>query len=84
MLRGKENELLSPATTPAEDEHCLATIRHYRSLVPMAQEMRKPIFQLTSADGAIGSHSVAVTNAYGEYKELAKNISRAAGLVATR
>ena len=84
MLIGKENELLSPATTPAEDEHCLATIRHYRSLVPMAQEMRKPIFQLTSADGAIGSHSVAVTNAYGEYKELAKNISRAAGLVATR
>ncbi len=79
-----ENESLSPAITPAEDEHCLATIRPYRSLVPMAQEMRKPIFQLTSADGAIGSHSVAVTNAYKEYKELARNISKAAGLVATR
>ena len=35
------------AATPEEDEHCLATIRHYRSLVPMAQEYRKPIFHLT-------------------------------------
>ncbi len=83
MLMAKENESSSPGTTPAKDKHCLATIRHYRSLVPMAQEMRKPIFQLTSADGAIGSHSLAVTNAYDDYKELAKNISKAAGLAAT-
>ncbi len=84
MLGGAADELLPPANTPAEDGNCLATIRHYRSLVPMAQEMRKPIFQLTSADGAIGSHSIAVNKAYGDYKELAKNISKTAGLVATR
>ncbi|MFV0437190.1 MAG: hypothetical protein ACK5PS_07350 [Desulfopila sp.] len=36
------------------DPYCLATIKHYRSLIPMAQEHRKPIFNLTSADGAIG------------------------------
>lgn len=44
-----------PALHP--DPHCLASLKHYRSLIPMAQEVRKPIFRLTSADGAIGSHS---------------------------
>ena len=43
--------------SPASDTNCLATIKHYRSLIPMAQESRKPIFNLTSADGAIGSHA---------------------------
>ena len=34
--------------TPSQDEkHALATVKHYRSLVPMAQEARKPIFHLT-------------------------------------
>lgn len=62
------------AAKPAEDEHCLATIRHYRSLVPMAQEHRKPIFDLTPADGAIGGHANAVTDAYRDYKRLAQGI----------
>ena len=66
------------AATPAEDKHCLATIRHYRSLVPMAQEHRKPVFQLTSADGAIGGHSAAVNDAYKDYKKLAKDLARKA------
>ncbi len=68
------------AAKPTEDEHCLATIRHYRSLVPMAQEHRKPIFQLTSADGAIGSHSQAVTDAYRDYKRLAQDLAKQAQL----
>ena len=68
------------AATPAEDEHCLATIRHYRSLVPMAQEHRKPVFQLTSADGAIGGHSAAVNDAYRDYKILAQVLARKAQL----
>ena len=67
-------------TSPAEDKRCLATIKHYRSLVPMAQEMRKPIFHLTPADGAIGSHAAAVSNAYKDFKDLAELIIRRAGL----
>ena len=62
------------AAKPADDEHCLETIRHYRSLVPMAQEHRKPIFHLTSADGAIGGHANAVRKAYWDYKLLAQRI----------
>ncbi len=51
--------------------NCLARLKHYRSLIPMAQEVRKPIFHLNSADGAIGNHSQAVRDAWSDFKELA-------------
>ena len=61
--------------TPSQDaEHALATVKHYRSLVPMAQEARKPIFHLTTADGAIGSHAAAANDARRDFKVLAKKI----------
>jgi cellulose biosynthesis protein BcsQ len=53
------------------DGNCLARLKHYRSLAPMAQEAHKPIFALTSADGAIGSHAAAVRDAYSDFKALA-------------
>ena len=63
------------AETPEQDEeHALATVKHYRSLVPMAQEARKPIFHLTPADGAIGSHAAAANAARQDFKELAQKI----------
>ena len=49
-------------------------MRHYRSLVPMAQEYRKPIFKLTTADGAFGSHAAAVADARADYRALAEKI----------
>ena len=68
-----ENEILGIA--PENDDYCLATIKHYRSLIPMAQEQRKPIFNLTPADGAIGSHANAVQDAKRDFQELAKKIA---------
>jgi chromosome partitioning protein len=62
------------AATPAEDGQCLATFKHYRSLIPMGQEARKPIFKLTPADGAIGSHAQAVQDAYTDFKLLAEKL----------
>ena len=50
-------------------------IKHYRSLIPVAQEHRKPIFNLTSAGGAIGSHANAVQDARKDFKELAIKIA---------
>jgi hypothetical protein len=69
----RENILRIPASqrSTANDGNCLAKLKHYRSLVPMAQEVRKPIYQLTSADGAIGSHSAAVQGAWSDFKALA-------------
>ena len=63
-----------------EDPYCLATIKHYRSLIPMAQEHRKPIFHLTSAEGAIGSHANAVQDAKRDFKELATKIATQMGI----
>lgn len=56
------------------DPLCLATLKHYRSLVPMGQEARKPIFHLTVADGAIGNHALAVKEAYTDFEALANKI----------
>ena len=59
---------------PNLDERSLATVKHYRSLVPMAQEARKPIFKLSSADGAIGGHASSVWDAYTDFQKLAQAI----------
>lgn len=64
----------------ADDPYCLATIKHYRSLIPMAQEHRKPVFNLTSADGAIGSHANAVQDAKKDFKLLAEKIAEKIGM----
>lgn len=64
-----------------DDPYCLATIKHYRSLIPMAQEKRKPIFNLTSADGAIGAHANAVQDAKKDFKQLALKIAKQIGVI---
>ena len=69
-----------PATPAQDHEHALATVKHYRSLVPLAQEARKPIFHLTPADGAIGSHAAAVTDARHDFRALAGKILQKMGL----
>lgn len=72
----RESVLSDKSTPPlmADDPLCLARLKHYRSLVPMAQEARKPIFQLTAADGAIGSHSYGVQEARKDFNSLAQSI----------
>jgi chromosome partitioning protein len=76
-----EDKIGPYAVTPEEDpENSLATVKHYRSLVPMAQEARKPIFHLTPADGAIGAHAAAARDAYKDFKILAKKIVKRIGI----
>ena len=62
------------------DAENIAQLKHYRSLMPMAQEARKPIFHLKPADGAIGSHMAAVQNVRSDFEALARNIARRIGL----
>jgi chromosome partitioning protein len=64
-----------------QDPYCLAMLKHYRSLMPMAMEARKPVFALKPADGAIGAHGEAVRNAYHDFLALAKRIAERAGAV---
>jgi len=74
------NEPAGDDVLQQDDPYCLATIKHYRSLIPMAQEHHKPIFNLTSADGAIGSHSGAVQDAKKDFQQLAVKIARQMGI----
>jgi cellulose biosynthesis protein BcsQ len=67
--------------TIEKDPYCLAMLKNYNSLMPLAQEARKPIFSLRSADGAIGSHANAVAKAHGDFKALAQDIAKRIGLV---
>ena len=77
------SEVLGDSTAidvTAHDEHCLATLNHYRSLMPMAQEARKPMFQLRAADGALGAHIHAVQDCYRDFKALATAIAAKCGI----
>lgn len=64
----------------SEDPYCLALLKHYRSLMPMAMEAHKPIFYLKAADGAIGSHFEAVKSCYDDFQKLAAKIGSFAGI----
>jgi chromosome partitioning protein len=63
-----------------QDPYCLSLLKHYRSLMPMAMEARKPIFFLKSADGAIGAHIEAVKSCYLDFQKLAAKIAANAGI----
>jgi len=71
---------VGPTPPPSSDPHCLARLKHYRSLVPMAQEARKPIFHLSPADGAIGNHAAAVRDARNDFNALATALLERIGL----
>lgn len=68
------------APRAVDDPCCFALLKHYRSLMPMAQEARKPMFFLKPADGALGAHVYAVQDAYRDFRSLARKIAERAGL----
>ncbi len=61
---------------PSEEvsSYQLGTVRHFSSLIPLAQEARKPVFSLRAADGALGSHRKAAERAGQLFEELARTI----------
>lgn len=70
-----EKVLETPVTSvSADDGNCLGQLKHYRSLVPMAMEARKPIFRLKPSDGAIGAHTYSVKECERDFRELASRI----------
>lgn len=63
-----------------KDPYSLALLKHYRSLMPLAMEVRKPMFSLKPADGAIGAHVDAVKSCYKDFQDLAWRIAQSAGI----
>jgi len=72
-------ESLDQEVRVENDSHCLGILKHYRSLMPLAQEARKPMFFLKPADGAIGGHTAAVQDCYRDFRELARRIAERCG-----
>lgn len=67
---------IDPERSIANDVNCLALLKHYQSLMPLAQEARKPMFFLKPGDGAIGAHIAAVQSAYKDFLSLARGIAK--------
>ncbi len=74
------DEIIQSLPIVTQDPYCLSLLKHYRSLMPMAMEARKPIFFLKSADGAIGAHIEAVRSCYIDFQKLAAKIASSAGI----
>lgn len=56
------------------DRNRIGFIKNYQSLMPLAEDARKPIFRLTPADGAIGAHAAAVSKCYVDFRLLTEEI----------
>ena len=69
---------------PETDENRVATVKHYRSLVPLAQDARKPIFALSAADGALGSHAAAARDAFHDFRQLVQEVLRRSAMEVER
>ncbi|HUY89427.1 MAG TPA: ParA family protein [Pirellulales bacterium] len=65
-------DCVPPAT---EDPNCLALLKNYRSLMPLAQDALKPMFYLKPGDGALGGHVNAVQSCYKDFRQLARKIA---------
>ena len=66
--------------TIGEDGNCLATLKHFRSLMPLAQDARKPMFFLKAGDGARGGHMKNVQKCYDDFAQLARIIAERCGV----
>ena len=74
------NQSMENSISVSNDPHCFVMLKHFRSLMPMAQEARKPIFHLKPADGALGAHTCAVQDAYQNFMDLTRKIGEKTGL----
>ncbi|MGF1663071.1 MAG: ParA family protein [Kineosporiaceae bacterium] len=52
----------------------IGTVRNYRSLMPLAHDARKPMFDLRPADGAIGSTQRYVQVCLQEFRDLSREV----------
>jgi hypothetical protein len=65
----------------SDDPYQLASLRNYRSLMPFAQDARKPMFDLRPGDGALGSTGRLVQTCFREFESLALQVMKSAAIV---
>jgi len=52
----------------------IATLKNYQSLMPLAHDARKPMFDLRPADGALGSMQTLVQRCYQDFESLSEKL----------
>jgi cellulose biosynthesis protein BcsQ len=62
--------------------HEIATLRNYQSLMPLAHDARKPMFDLRPGDGAVGATQAYVQKCYQDFRALAEVVVARLGLEA--
>src|SRR5439155_22132955 len=67
-------------TRRQKDPNCLAMLKNYRGLMPLAQDALKPIFHLKPGDGALGGHMAAVQDCHKDFEKLARAIADKYGI----
>lgn len=65
-----ENELEKYDLVQDLDDYKFAEFKNYNSLIPLAQDAQKPIFELTSKDGVIGGHISYVRDCKKEFEDI--------------
>ncbi|MEU9890384.1 ParA family protein [Sphaerisporangium sp. NPDC051011] len=66
--------MLAEPRDPDGRSYELATMRNYQSLMPLARDARKPMFDLKAADGALGSTQSYVQKCRAEFRLLAESV----------
>jgi hypothetical protein len=56
----------------ADDPNCIFTVKHMASLAPIAQQARKPMFDLKQADGIGGGQIQAVARCRADFRRLTR------------
>jgi chromosome partitioning protein len=64
----------SSRADPFDKSFEIANLPHYQTLMPLAQDARKPMFELRAADGALGSAQTYVRRCYQEFRDLAMTV----------
>ncbi|MBL7495191.1 AAA family ATPase [Frankia sp. CNm7] len=59
---------------PYDKSFEIANMPHYQTLMPLAQDARKPMFELRAGDGALGAAQSNVRKCYQEFRDLAMNV----------
>ncbi|WP_055481541.1 ParA family protein [Sphaerimonospora mesophila] len=68
------DSVLGESRKPGDRSYEIATLRNYQSLMPLAHDARKPMFDLKAADGALGSTQTFVQRCRADFQHLAEKV----------
>lgn len=68
------SSVLNQASGADDRSYEVATLRNYQSLMPLAHDARKPMFDLRSADGALGSTQTLVQRCFQDFRSLSERL----------